>query len=150
MKKFFFSLDTVLNYKEQVLESLRGEHARILAKIRDCELAIEKLENEYASCAKKLEQEQMRGISIKDVRSYNVYLDALRLKIKQKEEELVHLEAEEEEKREEVVEAKKETSSIEKLKEHKLKEYNKQVQKQEELFIEEFVATQNAMEKLKG
>ena len=27
MKKFFFSLNTVLNYKEQVLESLRGEES---------------------------------------------------------------------------------------------------------------------------
>ena len=32
MKKFFFSLDTVLNYKEQALDGLKAEHARILAK----------------------------------------------------------------------------------------------------------------------
>ena len=34
MKKFFFSLNTVLNYKEQVLESLRAEHVRSLQKVK--------------------------------------------------------------------------------------------------------------------
>ena len=47
----------------------------------------------------------------------------------------------EEKKREAVVEAKKETSSIEKLKEKKLDAYQKAVAKSEELFIEEFVST---------
>ena len=56
----------------------------------------------------------------------------------------------EEAKRNEVVEAKKETSSIDKLKEKKRQEYDKVVQKEEEQFIEEFVATQSAMAKLIG
>ena len=48
MKKFFFPLDTVLSYKEQVLDGLKAEHARILAKVRECDkfslIAIEKLQ----------------------------------------------------------------------------------------------------------
>ena len=35
MKKFFFALDTVLRYKEQVLDSLKAEHARILLTDRN-------------------------------------------------------------------------------------------------------------------
>ena len=31
MKKFKFPLNTVLNYKDQVLENLKTEHAQILA-----------------------------------------------------------------------------------------------------------------------
>ena len=54
---------------------------------------------------------------------------------------LEELQAVEEKKREAVVEAKKETSSIEKLKEKKLDAYQKAVAKSEELFIEEFVST---------
>ena len=45
----------------------------------------------------------------------------------------------EEAKRAEVVEAKKESSSIEKLKERKLEAYHKEEAKSEERFIEEFV-----------
>ena len=48
------------------------------------------------------------------------------------------------------MEAKKETSSIDKLKERKRFEYEKEVQKQEELSIEEFVTTRDAMARLNG
>ena len=50
-------------------------------------------------------------------------------------------------KRQEVVEAKKETSSIDKLKERRKEEYKKEALKEEEHFIEEFVTTQRAMAK---
>lgn len=89
-------------------------------------------------------------MSIQDIRTYSNYWDGLGVRIRDKQEELTMIQEEEEKKRQEVVEAKKETSSIEKLKEHKLEEYNKAVQKQEEQFIEEFVSTKNAMEKLNG
>lgn len=79
MKKFFFSLDTVLSYKERVLDGLK---------------------------------------------------------------------AEEEKKRAKVVEAKKESSSLDKLKEKQFEEYNKQVQKENEQMIEEFVSTQSAFARL--
>ena len=133
MKKFFFSLDTVLSYKEQVLDGLKAEHARILQKIRECENAIERLEQEHRDCCIEFRENRMKGI-----------------KIRKKYEELAKLQQKEEEKRAEVVEAKKETSSIDKLKEKKFKEYEKEVQKEEEHFIEEFVATKRAMARVMG
>ena len=45
-----------------------------------------------------------------------------------------------------MVEAKKETASIEKLREKKLSGYNKALQKSEEAMIDEFVSTKRAME----
>ena len=72
------------------------------------------------------------------------------VKIRKKYEELAKLREKEEAKRSEVVEAKKETSSIDKLKEKKFKEYEKAVQKEEEQFIEEFVATKRAMARIMG
>lgn len=89
-------------------------------------------------------------MKISDIHTYENYLDALRLKILQKQELLVKLQTQEEAKRNEVVEAKKETSSIDKLKERKREEYEKEVQKEEEHFIEEFVSTKRAMAKLMG
>ncbi len=150
MKKFFFPLDTVLRYKEQILENLRGEHARILIKIRQCEDEIEALEDERLMCVKELSENRIKGMAINDIRTYENYLEALRLKILAKRRELADLQEEEEKKREEVVEAKKETSTIEKLKERKKEEYDREVQKQEEQLIEEFVSTKRAMAKLNG
>lgn len=150
MKKFFFSLDTVLRYKEQILDNLKGEHARILQKIRMCEQEIEALERERMDCARELGRKRERGMAINDIRTYENYLESLRLKIIQKKNLLERLLEEEEKKREQVVEAKKETASIEKLRERKLMEYDKQVQKEEERFIEEFVVTKNALAKING
>ena len=44
MKKFRFSLETVMEYKQQVLDSLQAEHGAILAKVRRQEELIEELE----------------------------------------------------------------------------------------------------------
>ncbi len=51
------------------------------------------------------------------------------------------LRRQEEKKRMELIEAKRETASIEKLKEKKLQDYQKALDKSNELFIEEFVST---------
>lgn len=150
MKKFFFSLDTVLSYKEQILENLKGEHARALLKVRECEEEIDRLLGERFSCGKRLDQIRREGTMVRDISTYENYMEALRIRIENKRKELVALKNQEEEKKQQVIEAKKETSSIDKLKERKVEEYNKQIQKQEELFIEEFVSTKNVMAKLNG
>ena len=150
MKKFQFPLDTVLSYKEQILDGLKAEHAAILAKVHACENEIARLERERGLCVMEFEQKKVRGMAIKDIRTYERYLEALRLKIRRKQAELKRLQDMEEIKRNEVVEARKETSSIEKLKEKRQQEYNKMVMKEEEQFIEEFVMTRRAMAKLNG
>lgn len=76
---------------------------------------------------------------------YEQYLRATERQIEEAVEILERLRAEAEAKRLEVVEAKKDTSSIEKLREKKLDSYNKAVQKSEELIIEEFVTTTRVM-----
>ena len=148
MKKFYFALDTVLRYKEQVLDGLKAEHARILAKVRECEQAIEELELLHRQCTDEYLQSKINGITIREIHTYENYLESLGLQIRRKKEQLKELRKKEEDKRNEVVEAKKETSSIDKLKEKKLDAYNKEVQKEDERFIEEFVATKRAMARL--
>ena len=94
MKKFSFPLDTVLHYKEQILESLRGEHARILIKVRKCEDEIEDLERRRLLCIRELSENRTRGMAIHDIRTYENYLEALRLKILAKQRELAKLQEE--------------------------------------------------------
>ena len=89
-------------------------------------------------------------MKINEMHTYENYFDSLRLKIRRKQEQLARLREQEEIKRKEVVEAKKETSSIDKLKERKRFEYDKEVLKQDERLIEEFVTTRDAMARLNG
>ncbi len=150
MKKFFFSLDTVLNYKEQVLDGLKAEHMKVLVEVRNCEAEIDRLENTYQESAKEFDKKKHQGMEVHDMHIYDNFLRGIRVQIVKKQEELTELKQEEERRRAKVVEAKKESSSINKLKEKQFEEYNKQVQKQNEQMIEEFVCTQNAFSKLNG
>lgn len=146
MKKFRFSLETVLEYKQQVLESLQTEHGALLAQVRRQEERIEKLEADYRAMAGEFNQRKAEGISILDAIKYEQYLRAMERQIEEAYCRLEELRRQAEKKRAEVVEAKKETSSIEKLREKKLENYNKAIQKSEEAIIDEFVTTKRIME----
>jgi len=140
MKKFNFPLDTVLNYKDQVLDNLKNEHSQILAVIAQQEKKIEMLIAQTGAASEKMKHETQKGITINSMREYERYITFMQQRILTEQGVLKKLRRKEEQKRFEVVEAKKETASIEKLKEKKLLLYNKEVQKSEEQFIEEFVS----------
>ena len=146
MKKFRFSLETVMEYKQQVLDSLQAEHGAILAKVRRQEELIEELEAAYRHLAQEFNRRKLEGITILDAMKYEQYLRSSERQLEEAYQHLAKLQKQEEAKRDEVVEAKKETSSIEKLREKKLEVYNKAVQKSEEAMIDEFVMTRRAME----
>ncbi len=147
MKKFYFALDTVLNYKQQILEHLQEEHARIIAERVACERVIEGLEQQQSQCMADWEEKKARGFTIQEMQTFDRFLTSIRGKIERERERLAEIMAREERKREEVVEARKETASIEKLKEKKRAQYDKEVQKDEERFIEEFVSNKSAVER---
>ena len=146
MKKFSFSLETVLEYKQQVLDSLQTEHGAILDRVKRQEDLIETLEADYRALAGEFNQRKMEGLSILDAMKYEQYLRSSERQLEEAYDHLEKLREQEEAKRSEVVEAKKETSSIEKLREKKLDSYNKAVQKSEENLIDEFVMTKRVME----
>lgn len=145
MKKFRFSLETVLDYKQQVLDALRTEHGAILAQVREQERLLEELEAAYRHMDHEFSRRKLEGIPIIDAMKYEQYLRAMERQIQEAAERLEELRSQEEAKRAEVVEAKKETSSIEKLREKKLDGYNKAVQKSEEAMIDELVSTKRVM-----
>ena len=145
MKKFKFSLDTVLSYKDQILDALKIEHGILLAEIRMQEEVLENVWRRYRDYDEEFREQKLLGISALDAMMHQSGLRALELEIKRETDKLEDLRDKEENKRNEVVEAKKETASLEKLRERKLDHYNKEVQKGEEQRIEEFVSTQRAM-----
>lgn len=144
MKKFSFPLDKVLDYKQQIVESLQGEHAAALAEVRKQEELIESLEQRYEDCNIELKEQQRLGITVKQIFTYENYMEVLTYQIKKEKEALVLLKKKAEIKRQQVVEARKESSSIEKLKEKKIESYNKEIQKEQEQLIEEFVSNEKS------
>ena len=150
MKKFRFPLDTVLSYKQQVLDALRGEHAAILAEVHTQEEWVEHLWQEYRAYGEEYRQRSAEGLVMTEALMYQTGLRSIEREIQRETEKLDALRAKEEAKRAEVVEAKKETSSIEKLREKKLDAYHKEEAKSEEIFIEEFVSTMRVVSQANG
>lgn len=140
MKKFQFSLETVLSYKKQVLDAQQAEHAMILSSVRSQEESIQKLKDSYAAYAEQYRTQCADGLGITDVLIYQAGLRARERELQQETEKLRNLRKQEEAKREEVVAAKQDASSIEKLREKQLNVYNTAAAKSEERIIEEFVS----------
>ena len=70
MKKFKFSLDSVLSYKQQVLDALQGEHAALLAQVRAQEEVLDAVWKEYRDCDDEYRQRKAEGITIGDALFY--------------------------------------------------------------------------------
>ena len=124
MKKFKFSLDTVLSYKQQVLEALQGEHALALAAVREQETLLENLWQQYRDYNAEYRRRAEEGLPLTEALMYQNGLRAAEQEIQRETQRLEELRAEEEKRREKVIEAKKDTSSIEKLREKKLDAYH--------------------------
>ena len=140
MKKFHFQLERVLDYKNQILDSLVGEEAAIMAKIREQERVIAGLEQEYITHCKTMNESQKNGTDAMSIRIYENYLDTLGVRIQNARKELILLKQQEEVKRKQLLEAKKDSTSLVKLKERKYYEYQSAYQKQTEKEIEEFIS----------
>ena len=145
MKKFRFSLESVLDYKQQALDSLKREYGAIVAQVKAQEDYLAGLESDYREMDAEFCQRKLEGIAVLDAMRYEQYLRAMERQIQQAILRLEDLRRLEEAKRAEVVSAKQDTSAIEKLKDKKLDSYNKAVQKSEEAMIDEFVSTTRAM-----
>lgn len=145
MKKFQFSLESVLGYKQQVLESLQNEHAILIQKMRQQEERLRQMEESYRAWNEEFRQAEMEGITVAEAMRYESGLRFWEKEIAQQRQTVLQCQQEVEQKRRQVVAARQETASLEKLRDKKKEEYRKAVQKGEELFIEEVVAAQKAM-----
>ena len=97
-----------------------------------------------SDCSEDYRERSREGMPITEALMYQSALRASEQEIQRETKRLEELEAEAERRREKMVDAKKETSSIEKLREKKLDAYHKAEAKSEELFIEEFVSSARA------
>ena len=147
MKQFQYRLDTVLAYKTQVLDNLRTEHAAIIQNVNRKQEEIRNLNKELVSYESDFDRVKEEGASIENYRLFDMCIGRMEEIIDTEKERLKKLRQEEDAKKQEVVEAKVDTSKFEKLKEKKFQEYQKAVMKADELFIEEFVSNTTLREK---
>lgn len=147
MKQFNYRLETVLAYKTQVLDNLKTEHAVIVQKVNRKQEEIKGLNKKLVSYESGFNEVKEKGAAIEAYRLFDMCIGRMEEIIDEEKEHLSELRREEDAKKQEVVEAKVDTSKFEKLKEKKFQEYQKAVMKADEQFIEEFVSNTTLREK---
>lgn len=140
MKKFKYRLDTVLDYKTQVLDNLKSEHAVIMQSVNKKEQQITGLKQELIGYQDDFDKIKETGAPIENFRLFDLCIGRMEQIIDTEKERLKVLKKQEDAKKKEVIEAKVDTSRYEKLKDKKYIEYQKAAAKADEAFIEEFVS----------
>lgn len=140
MKKFKYSLETVYQFKLQVLDKVKEEYAIKQQEVLNQQSLINRLQEEMFHCEEEFEQVKQEGASIETIMMYVNGIERMEKRIGKEKDELIRRTVIAEEKKREVIKANVDTNAIEKLKEKKLEEYRIQGQKAEEQFIEEFVS----------
>lgn len=143
MKKFHFSLEKILQFKNQTLDNLKFDLANLqhLLKIKNDE--IENLRIKYMETDSLYNDKIKLAIQPYEIEYYKNFLNKLINDIKKKIEEEKIVIKKIEHKKEEIINMNKEISTLDKLKEKKVDEYNKILLKSEEAFIDEFVNNSN-------
>lgn len=142
MKKFAYRLETVLDYKTQVLDNLKTEHAVILQNVNRKQEQIRGMKRELVGYENEFDQIKGSQASIEDYRLFDMCIGRMETMIDEEKQRLNVLRRQEDAKKQEVVQAKVDTSRYEKLKNRKLREYQKAVAKADEMFVEEFVSNE--------
>ena len=143
MKKFSFSLQNVLDFKNQYLDSAKNEYSSAMADVTKQQEVIMRLEDMYARTNNEYNEKKSEGLGISDMLRYDSYLQRITAEIEGEIVKLHELEEILEEKFNIMVKAKQEVASLDKLREKRYDAYNYEMQKQEELFIEEFVSNKS-------
>ena len=144
MKRFHFQLEPVLNYKQQTLDALLEELEIVRGKVMAQEWEKEKADRKVTDFDADFAEKRAEGITIMELRQYEGCRDVLAKRAEREREKLVRLRKAEEKKRGEVVEARKEARSLEKLKDARRGEYDAAAAKAEEKSLEDLVAARRA------
>ena len=116
MKRFRYSLETVLHYKNQVLDNLKAEHAAAMERVNRKEEEIRSLEGRLGGFQKGFDAAKVKGAPIETFRLYDMCISGAEKQIDGEKERLALLQQRESEKKEQVLVARVDTSRYEKLK----------------------------------
>jgi len=147
MKKFKFSLEKILDLKNQFLKNLKNDLMRLKLDLKNKEDEINDLNRKIADTDAKYVEKTKESISSVEIVSYKDYLDRLYMEKKELFMQKRIIINKIENKKKDVISMNMEISTLEKLREKKMDDYNYKVQKAEEQLIEEFISMSSVFEK---
>ncbi len=140
MKKFEFSLERVLDFKNQMLDREKNELARLRREKLRIEENLKLQEQDFQVLSREMTEKGQAGTTILILKSYQFQLDQIRMEQKLLQEKLCRQEEEIARQLETVLAMSRDVSGLDKLKDHQREEYLKAESKISGLEIEEFVS----------
>lgn len=138
MKKFCFSLEKVLEYKQETVDVLRIEYTVSLQKVQQQEV-VRACETQHAQLNCECREKEKTGMSISEARMFEMGLQMLQKAIEDEKKSLSRLQEAADAKREELIQSKQEAAAIDKLKGRKLTQYQAEQHKSEEKVIDDLI-----------
>ncbi|SEA42049.1 flagellar export protein FliJ [Oribacterium sp. KHPX15] len=142
MKKFQYNLQSVLEYKQRILDDLKEQYAVRMKFVEEKKLEIRNLRAKADALTVEFDEVKKTGAAIEKFLMYSSMIDNLDKQVEMEKEALKILQANADKKKDEVVAANIDVNKFVKLKEKKQMIYKAQEQKDQEAFIDEFVSNQ--------
>lgn len=145
MKRFRFQLESVLDYKQQTLDSLMSElsEAQMIATAQ--EAVRDEAARRLAAYDAEFAEKRANGFTNLEAVEYEAGQRVLEQRLQREQKLLEQRQRELEAKRQEVVEARQETHAIEKLKEIRRGEYDYAAAKESEKALDDLTAARRVM-----
>ena len=140
MKRFEFTLQRLKEFREQTLDTEKGTLAELRAELARLEAELEDILEDLARLNRELVELYQKGTTALEISVHKRYINAKQQELHMMRHRILMQNRKIEMQLNVVIEATKEVSKLEKLEEHQLEEYKAAEQKENELFIEEFVS----------
>ena len=128
-----------MDYKQQILDREKNDLAHLRKQQQQYMDEKQALEETLRRSNREFLERSAKGMTIMQVTTFKGYHSSLSAQIKELELSIAKMEERVQRQLNVVIEATKEVSSLEKLEDKQLEEYNFKVAKAEEQFIEEYV-----------
>lgn len=148
MKKFQFSLEKMLNYKDSLLKEEKNKLLQIRARKNDLDMRIESARSQIENMGRERTEKAAHGISVMEMRSYGYSIENTQKLVKALADDRARVERQIEKQLAVVLGITQEVSGLEKLKEKQLEAYRYQAGKEEELVISELVTSKYIAEQV--
>jgi flagellar FliJ protein len=149
MKKFQFSLQKLLDYKNAILTEEKNKLAMLQASKNKLLQKAADLDSQLKNVYLKLQQKTDEGTTISQIQGYSFQIENGKQEMKALQQEIEQLEASIQKQLQVVIGLSQETAELDKLKEKQWEQYQEEERKAQELVIAEYLSTKIfAMQKL--
>jgi len=138
--KFVFRMQSLLNLKIQMENSLKNELGKAVRELERQKDILNRLNREMNECIENINGKFGEGISVGELRKYNTYISYLSDRVKLQKENIKKAQLVVDKYRDKLIKAMQERKVLEKLRKKKYEEYVREQLKEEQKLNDEIVS----------